>query len=73
MDNADLEKLKVSTGRLVPRFKPSVSGYSLTLNSDAEEVKLTPLTSDGGASYIIKASDSLAPYGRSTSTLQTRR
>ena len=54
MDNADLEKLKISPGKLVPKFKPSVIEYSVTVGSDVKEVKFSPLTSDGGASYVIK-------------------
>ena len=60
MDNANLEKLKVSVGRLLPKFKLSVTEYALTLGSDVGEVKLTPLTSDGGASYTIKAGNGKA-------------
>ena len=54
MDNADLEKLKISPGKLVPRFKSSVTEYSVTLASSAEEIKFSPLTSDSGASYTVK-------------------
>ena len=54
MDNADLEKLKVSPGKLVPRFKASVTEYSVTLASSVEEIKFSPLTSDSGASYTVK-------------------
>ena len=54
MDNADLEKLKVVPGRLVPKFQSTVTEYSVTLASGISEVKLTPLTSDSGASYAIK-------------------
>ena len=54
MDNADLEKLKISAGKLVPKFKASVTEYSVTVASDVKEIKLSPLTSDGGASYTIK-------------------
>lgn len=57
MDNADLEKLKVSVGKLVPKFKPSVTDYSVTLGSAVSELKLTVLTSDSGASYVIKVRD----------------
>ena len=56
MDNADLEKLKVSHGKLLPKFKPSVTSYSLTLASSVQDVKLSPLTADGGASYVVKVS-----------------
>lgn len=56
MDNADLEKLKVSPGRLVPRFHAQVTEYKVTLASNVSEVKLTTLTSDGGASCMIKVS-----------------
>jgi tetratricopeptide (TPR) repeat protein len=58
MDNADLEKLKVSQGKLVPKFKSSVTSYSLTVASNVEEVKLSPLTADSGASYVVKGADS---------------
>ena len=54
MDNADLEKLKVSQGKLVPKFKASVTSYSVTVGSNVGEIKLSPLTADGGASYIVK-------------------
>ena len=58
MDNADLEKLKVSQGKLVPKFKSSVTSYSLTVASNVEEVKFSPLTADGGASHVVKGADS---------------
>ena len=54
MDNADLEKLKVSQGKLLPKFKASVTNYSVTVGSNVQEIKLSPLTADGGASYVIK-------------------
>lgn len=54
MDNADLEKLKVSQGKLAPKFKASVTSYSVTVGSNVEEIKLSPLTADGGASYVVK-------------------
>ena len=54
MDNTDLEKLKVIPGRLVPKFKNTVTEYSVIVASGVSEVKLTPLTSDSGASYTIK-------------------
>ena len=57
MDNADLEKLKVSPGRLVPKFQARVTEYSVTVASSVGEVKFTTLTSDGGASSIIKVTD----------------
>ena len=58
MDNADLEKLKVTQGKLVPKFKASVTSYSLTVASNVEDVKFSPLTADGGASYVVKGADS---------------
>lgn len=54
MDNADLEKLRVDRGKLVPKFKASTTEYTLTVGSSIPEVKLTVLTSDSGASYTIK-------------------
>ena len=56
MDNADLEKLRVSPGKLAPKFKASVTEYSVTVASSVSELKLTVLTSDSGASYSIKVS-----------------
>lgn len=56
MDNADLERLKVAPGRLVPKFHSSVTEYNVTVGSNIEEIKLTTLTSDSGASCTIKVS-----------------
>ena len=61
MDNADLVKLKVSAGKLLPKFKASVTDYTVTLGSAESELKLTLLTSDNGASYAIKVSSLTAP------------
>jgi hypothetical protein len=58
MDNANLEKLKVNSGKLEPKFKASLTDYSVTLSSAVSELKLTLLTSDTGASYAIKVRDS---------------
>lgn len=60
MDNADLEKLKVSQGKLLPKFKPSVTSYSVTVGSNVQEIKLSPLTADSGASYVVKVSARLS-------------
>ena len=54
MDNADLEKLKISPGRLVPKFNSAITEYSVAVGSNIQEIKLSTLTSDGGASCIIK-------------------
>ena len=54
MDNADLEKLKISPGKLIPKFKSSVTEYNVIVASTMGEVKLSPLTSDSGASYVAK-------------------
>lgn len=56
MDNADLQKLRVAPGKLVPKFRPDVLQYSITVASSVAEVKLTPLTSDTGASCAVKVS-----------------
>ena len=56
MDNADLQKLRVAPGKLVPKFRPDVLQYSITVASSVAEVKLTPLTSDTGASCTVKVS-----------------
>ena len=49
MDNADLEKPKITPGKLVPNFKPSVTEYSVMVGSGVGELKLLPLTSNTGA------------------------
>lgn len=54
MDNADLENLRVSPGKLSPKFKASLTSYSVTVASSVPELKLAVLTSDSGASYSIK-------------------
>ena len=54
MDNADLEKLKINPGRLVPKFKASTTEYTVTVGSAVEELKLSPLTCDAGASCTVK-------------------
>ena len=64
MDNCDLSKLTVKPGKLAPKFSPTVLEYSVTLASDIEEVKFAPLTSDSGASYIIKVGWSGCSRGR---------
>ena len=53
MDNADLEKLSISPGKLAPKFHPNTTEYSVTLGSDVKQIKVDPLTSDSGASYCI--------------------
>ncbi len=54
MDNADLGKLKIAPGKLAPKFKAGITDYSVIVASTIAEVKLSPLTSDSGASYVIK-------------------
>ena len=54
MDNADLSKLRLTPGKLSPKFKASVTDYSVVVPSTTPEVKISPLTSDSGASYTIK-------------------
>ena len=54
MDNCDLSKLTVKPGKLVPKFSPKVTEYTVTLPTDVAETKFGPLTSDNGASYTIK-------------------
>ncbi len=56
MDNSDLSKLKIAPGKLLPKFKASTTEYSVIVASTVTEVKLSPLTSDSGASYVIKVS-----------------
>lgn len=46
----------MSPGKLSPKFSPAVTSYAVTVGSSVPEVKLTVLTSDSGASYVIKVS-----------------
>lgn len=54
MDNANLQKLRVSPGKLVPKFRSELTEYSITVASSIAEVKLTPITSDAGACCTVK-------------------
>lgn len=56
MDNAELQKLRVSPGKLVPSFRADLLQYSVTVASSIQELKLTPITSDTGASCSVKVS-----------------
>jgi len=56
MDNADLDKLGISPGKLTPKFHPNTTEYTITLASDVKQLKVDPLTSDCGASYTISVS-----------------
>ena len=47
MDNADLEKLQISLGKLVPKFKTSATEYSVVLGSDVKELKNLALAMKG--------------------------
>ena len=54
MDNADLERLSVSPGKLSPAFHKDTVEYNAILGSEVTQLKLTMLTSDSGASYTIR-------------------
>ncbi|EDO25403.1 predicted protein, partial [Nematostella vectensis] len=56
MDNADLEKLAISPGKLSPKFHANTTEYQVTLGSEVGQLKVDPLTSDSGASYAISGS-----------------
>lgn len=53
MDNCDLERLRVSGGKLHPPFTPEVTGYKVTVESNVNQVNLDLITIDCGASYSI--------------------
>ncbi|XP_002731401.1 uncharacterized protein LOC100373099 [Saccoglossus kowalevskii] len=56
MDDADLVELKVSPGKLTPKFNKNVTEYSITLASDVPKITFQCMTSDTGASYQIVGS-----------------
>ena len=53
MDDADLEKLVVKPGKLVPKFSRDVTRYEILLNSGVKELKVDPLTRDSNASWVV--------------------
>ncbi|XP_065833174.1 uncharacterized protein [Oscarella lobularis] len=57
MDDADLEKLSVSPGKLKPTFRKNTTEYEIVVGSDVKELKVNPLTSSDEASYDIKGGD----------------
>ena len=56
MDDASLEKLSISPGKITPKFNKDVTEYSVVVGSDVKELKVNPLTSDNNASYSISVS-----------------
>ncbi|XP_066552667.1 uncharacterized protein LOC136718819 [Amia ocellicauda] len=57
MDNCDLEKLSVCTGKLDPPFQPLITNYKVNVPSNVSKITLDLLTSDSGASYKILGGD----------------
>lgn len=51
--NSDLSDLSVSAGTLSPAFDTNTEEYSLLLAADTQEVTITPVLSDSGASFEI--------------------
>lgn len=56
MDDADLEKLVVKPGKLVPKFNRDLTQYDVLLNSGVKELKIDPLTRDSNASWVVVVS-----------------
>ena len=56
MDDATLQKLSVSPGKLSPKFNKDVLEYSVVVGSTVKELKVSPLTSDNNACYSISVS-----------------
>lgn len=52
-DNADLESLLVNYGSMTPRFKPSVSTYSVAVAEDTYSVELFPEPADSAAEVKV--------------------
>ncbi|XP_028398612.1 uncharacterized protein LOC114522180 [Dendronephthya gigantea] len=57
MDDASLQKLSVSPGKLSPKFKKDILEYSVVVGSTVKELKVSPLTSDNNACYSISGSN----------------
>ncbi|XP_037829309.1 uncharacterized protein LOC108247256 isoform X2 [Kryptolebias marmoratus] len=57
MDNCDLEKLRVSAGRLQPAFSPAVTDYRLEVESSVGSLTLDVATCDCGATYTVLSGD----------------
>jgi hypothetical protein len=56
MDDASLQKLSISPGKLSPKFNKDVTEYSVVVGSGVKELKVSPLTSDNNACYSISVS-----------------
>ena len=56
MDDASLQKLSVSPGKLSPKFNKDITEYSVVVGSSVKELKVSPLTSDNNACYSISVS-----------------
>ena len=56
MDDASLQKLSISPGKLNPKFNKDIAEYSVVVGSSVKELKVSPLTSDNNACYSISVS-----------------
>lgn len=54
MDDCTLEQLSIKPVKLSPSFKSAVLQYSSTVSCDVDNVTVSCMTSDSGASYQIK-------------------
>lgn len=56
MDDASLEKLSISPGKLTPKFNKDITEYFVVVGSSVQELKVSPLTRDNNACYSISVS-----------------
>lgn len=66
--NCDLSALYVEPGTLSPAFSPALTSYSVTVPNSAAWIAVSPVKSDGAASYVVRGNDSLA-VGTNTVTV----
>lgn len=57
MNNCDLDKLAISSGKLEPAFEPGITKYKASVSSAVQSISLSLQTSDTGASYSIRGGD----------------
>ena len=55
MDDADLKSLSVDQVGLSPDYNKTITSYKLVVASNVENLKISAITSDNGASFSIKS------------------
>lgn len=59
-DNGNLKELKVEPGKLAPDFSPEITDYSISIESDIDQLIISSIPSDEKASVSIEGNKALA-------------